>query len=302
MKFAEILQLKLDEQDAEIRRKTKLKEAAKVATDKYKDSTPELGKLYAALDVRRTRGQRTLDDHGKPCTPTFSQSLTLSDLIEQITKAKAIGRAYQCMNAFSYWVGTDGSGPVSEDKYDGLPSNVLETAGAIARCLGMDLARAERDEVASLLNSYDKNTTANLKAIKSRLDPADPMDTEKADEHVKKLAENGNLFVVIGAIARHSPGAMAEVLAHFVPDLNSVEGKRVFFGLTRANYHFETSVNAKNERIFSDETIQEWSEEIRAILDPPKVEVKTAPVLTGAAFSAPAVEVHAEAPAEAVAA
>lgn len=294
MKYADIIQLKLDEQDALLRQTTKLKVSAKDAADKWKKSTPELGKVYCAIEQRLTLGQRTSDENGKPCTPTFSQSLTLGDLIEQLTRVKPIGRAFQTKNAFSYWVGTDGSGPVSEDRYDTIPSNVLETAGAIAKLVGMDLTRPERDEVAKLLNAYGTETMKALKVIQKRLDPSEPMEAADADEHVKKLAEAGNLLAIIGAMVRHSPGTTAEVLAHFVPNLNSVEGRRVHQGLTRANYYFETSVNAKGERLFSDEVIHEWSEEINLILDPPTVEVKTAP--------APAVDVHAEVPAEAVAA
>lgn len=258
MKFAEILQLKLDEQDAEIRRKTKLKAIAKDAADKWKDSTPELGKFYCALEYRLTNGQRTQDPHGKPCTPTFASSMTLGDLIEQITKAKPVGRAFQTKNAFSYWVGADGSGPVSEDKYDGLPSNVLEMAGAIAKLLGMDLTKPERDDIAKLLNGYDKNTMANLKAIKAKLDPADPMEAADADKAVEKFAADGNLLAIIGAIVRHSPGTTAEVLSTFVPNLNSVEGKRVYLATCRMGYTFDTAKNDKGERLFGESMVEEW--------------------------------------------
>lgn len=289
MKIAEILLLQIAEQDSLGTGLTKKKIKATEAAKDWKDSTPELGKVYCAWEIRLLRGQRTIGDDGKPCSPVFSADMGLDSMVEQITKFKIIPRAYQAKNAFSFFVGIDGSGPVSEDRYDSLPSNVVEISGRIAKLLGFQLQHEVRAVVAGKLNAYGKNTMNELKEIVAELAPPEPLEASDADEKVQQFDIAGNLGVMIAAFVRRAPGIVAECLAHQIQHLDTVQAKRVLLALGKANQQFRLSLDEKGERKFPDAMLQEWRKEIPNLSAP--VVVVTSTAATPNASAAPDEEV-----------
>ena len=278
MKFVEIVQLKLDELYKQVKAITGKRETATKAQKDWKINISELGKLYYGLEVHLERGKRKVDEQGKPCTPTFSDSFSLGDLVEHVTGTKPINPAYQTKNAFAFFVGADGKGPVIETSYDAIgrtATQLLIMAGRIANLVGHDLTSKHRQQVADLLNTHDKTTASALKAIIVELAPPEPMETADAEEKVAEFDAAGNLSVIAAAMIRLYPGIMTELLTLAVPHLNTVTGKSVFQNTLKTLQAFSTAQSEKNERLFPTEMLDGWKQEL---MPKPVTVVTQAPV------------------------
>lgn len=234
MKFAEMKNLTLDEKARLTKNVSGRKEAATKASKQWRESTPELGKLYCALEVELTQGQRTISEDGKALIPRYNVGMGIGEFVEFITKSKPIPRGLQCKNAFSAFVGCDGKGLVSEDRYDKISSSCLEIAGQIVKEIGFITTRPEFAQVAEELNDYGKDTKENLRKILQALVPPDAMEASDADKLAEKLDTDGNIGTVVAALVRRVPRTVAEVLANHVPNLTSVQAPHVYIAASKS--------------------------------------------------------------------
>lgn len=258
----DLLSLKEDELDAQAKSFHGLKGTAKKASTDWKSAFPNLGKVYTALEIRLNDGKRTFDDKGNAMQPRYSETMSLTDMIEKATGEKPDNHGLQCKNCFATFVGTKGNGMVTEEVYDRLPSNVVELAGRIAKAAGFALNHEAIKSAATELNAYGKKTVENLKAILEKVAPKDKWETSDAKAHMEKLETEGNLEIFLATCVKENLSLICELVAlqtEFIQE--SVTAKSVFQNLAKASRMLVDAKSDGKNRFSSDE-ITAWVKEI----------------------------------------